>query len=282
MFSKSKRIIFSIGHFVKKFDQAPNFVIVRRGRIVLELQIKDLCVGYNGKEILHNISLDIENGSFIAIVGPSGAGKSTLLKQINRLDPGKTGGSILWRGKDVDDYDVHELRRNLAYVFQKAVMFNGTTEENIKLSLKYGHEFKPDEIEALYQTVLEEASISQDILDTPAQDLSGGQQQRVGIARVLLMGSPVLLLDEPTASLDVETSNKFCQTLKQLKGGPAAKDGKKRTFLMITHRLEEAKFLADKILMIEAGHIVEYTDCETFFTHPQTQRAAEFLKAQAL
>ena len=132
------------------------------------------------------------------------------------------------------------------------------------------------------KTVLEEASISQDILDTPAQDLSGGQQQRVGIARVLLMGSPVLLLDEPTASLDVETSNKFCQTLKQLKGGPAAKDGKKRTFLMITHRLEEAKFLADKILMIEAGHIVEYTDCETFFTHPQTQRAAEFLKAQAL
>ena len=238
---------------------------------MLELQIKDLCVGYNGKEILHNISLDIENGSFIAIVGPSGAGKSTLLKQINRLDPGKTGGSILWRGTDVDDYDV-----------QKAVMFNGTTEENIKLSLKYGHEFKPDEIEALYQTVLEEASISQDILDTPAQDLSGGQQQRVGIARVLLMGSPVLLLDEPTASLDVETSNKFCQTLKQLKGGPAAKDGKKRTFLMITHRLEEAKFLADKILMIEAGHIVEYTDCETFFTHPQTQRAAEFLKAQAL
>ena len=70
--------------------------------------------------------------------------------------------------------------------FQKAVMFDGTTEENIKLSLKYGNEFKPEEIEALYQTVLEEASISQDILDTPAQDLSGGQQQRVGIARVLL------------------------------------------------------------------------------------------------
>lgn len=232
---------------------------------MLELQIKDLCVAFNGKEILHNITFDIENGAFIGIVGPSGAGKSTLLKQINRLDPSKTGGSILWRGKDVDDYDVHELRRNLAYVFQKAVMFDGTTEENIKLSLKYGNEFKPEEIEALYQTVLEEASISQDILDTPAQDLSGGQQQRVGIARVLLMGSPVLLLDEPTASLDVETSNKFCQTLKQLKGGPAAKDGKKRTFLMITHRLEEAKFLADKILMIESGHVVEYTDCETFF-----------------
>ena len=115
---------------------------------MLELQIKDLCVAFNGKEILHNITFDIENGAFIGIVGPSGAGKSTLLKQINRLDPSKTGGSILWRGKDVDDYDVHELRRNLAYVFQKAVMFDGTTEENIKLSLKYGNEFKPEEIEA--------------------------------------------------------------------------------------------------------------------------------------
>jgi len=100
---------------------------------VLELQIKDLCVAFNGKEILHNITFDIENGAFIGIVGPSGAGKSTLLKQINRLDPSKTGGSILWRGKDVDDYDVHELRRNLAYVFQKAVMFDGTTEENIEV-----------------------------------------------------------------------------------------------------------------------------------------------------
>lgn len=163
----------------------------------------------------------------------------------------------------------------------KSVMFNGTTEENIKLSLSTVMNLNRMKQSSLSDG-LEEASISQDILDTPAQDLSGGQQQRVGIARVLLMGSPVLLLDEPTASLDVETSNKFCQTLKQLKGGPAAKDGKKRTFLMITHRLEEAKFLADKILMIEAGHIVEYTDCETFFTHPQTQRAAEFLKAQAL
>ena len=125
---------------------------------MLELQIKDLCVAFNGKEILHNITFDIENGAFIGIVGPSGAGKSTLLKQINRLDPSKTGGSILWRGKDVDDYDVHELRRNLAYVFQKAVMFDGTTEENIKLSLKYGNEFKPEEIEALYQTVLVKVS----------------------------------------------------------------------------------------------------------------------------
>ncbi len=101
---------------------------------MLELQIKDLCVGYNGKEILHNISLDIENGSFIAIVGPSGAGKSTLLKQINRLDPGKTGGSILWRGKDVDDYDVHELRRNLAYVWIFLTISAGFSQISVNVS----------------------------------------------------------------------------------------------------------------------------------------------------
>lgn len=248
-----------------------------------ELQITDLCVAFQDKkEILHNITLDIENGSFVCIVGPSGAGKSTLLKQINRLDPGKTKGQILWRGKNVDDYDVHELRRNLAYVFQKAVMFPGTTEENIKLSLKYGNTYTDSEVEEIYKLVLDEANITDQILSTPALDLSGGQQQRVGIARVLMMAPPVLLLDEPTASLDVETSNRFCQTLKGLKGTRSAKDHQKRTFLMITHRLEEAKFLADKVLMLEDGKVVEYSDAETFFTHPQTQRAADFLKAQSL
>ena len=238
---------------------------------MLELQIKDLCVGYNGKEILHNISLDIENGSFIAIVGPSGAGKSTLLKQINRLDPGKTGGSILWRGKDVDDYDVHELRRNLAYVFQKAVMFNGTTEENIKLSLKYGHEFKPDEIEALYQTVLEEASISQDILDTPAQDLSGGQQQRVAIARALAMQPNIMLFDEPTSALDPEMIGEVLDVMVKL-----AQEG--MTMVCVTHEMGFAREVADRIVFMDQGQILEVAPPAKFFSDPEHPRLQQFLK----
>lgn len=248
---------------------------------MLELEIKNLCVSFQNKEILHDVSFDVEKGSFICIVGPSGAGKSTLLKQINKLDPGRSGGSILWQGKDIDSYEVHHLRRQLAYVFQKAVMFPDSTEENIKLALKYGPQLSEQEVNARYQTVLEEASITDDILKTPSLSLSGGQQQRVGIARVLMMEPPVLLLDEPTASLDVETSNKFIKTLKDLKI-KHENDPQRKTFLMITHRLEEAKFLADKVLMLAEGKVVEYTDAAQFFTKPQTQRAAEFLEAQAL
>ena len=229
---------------------------------MLELQIKDLCVAFNGKEILHNITFDIENGAFIGIVGPSGAGKSTLLKQINRLDPSKTGGSILWRGKDVDDYDVHELRRNLAYVFQKAVMFDGTTEENIKLSLKYGNEFKPEEIEALYQTVLEEASISQDILDTPAQDLSGGQQQRVGIARALAVNPEFIVCDEPISALDVSIQSQVVNILEDMQHEMGL------TYLFIAHDLSVVRHISHRIGVMYLGTMVELAESYELNRHP--------------
>lgn len=247
-----------------------------------EIEVKNLDVVLQGKKILDDVTFSVENGDFVCVVGPSGAGKSTLLKQLNRLEPGKANGEILWCGKNVDDYDVRELRRNLAYVFQKAVMMPGTTESNIKLACKYGPPMTQQEIDEVYKAALEIAEVTPDILSVPAQSLSGGQQQRVGIARVLMMHPPVLLLDEPTASLDVETSNHFCQTLKKMKGLKGIKDGREKTFFMVTHRLEEAKFLADKVLMLENGKVIEFTDAQQFFTAPKTQRAQEFLKAQDL
>ena len=248
---------------------------------MIELSVRHLNVTLQNTPILNDVSLDIENGAFVCIVGPSGAGKSTLLKQLNRLDPGKVGGEILWRGQNIDTYDVHQLRRQIAYIFQKAVMFEGTTEENIRMALQYGPKMSDQETEELYQHALEIAGITPNILKTPASNLSGGQQQRVGIARVMMMAPPVLLLDEPTASLDVETSNHFCQTLKRMKGLIGIKDNIKKTFLMV-HRLEEAKFLGDKILMLEDGKVVEYTDAAQFFTSPTTERGKAFLKAENL
>lgn len=247
-----------------------------------ELNISHLDVAFQGTKVLSDITFSVSNGEFICIVGPSGAGKSTLLKQLNRLEPGKVNGTILWQGKDIDEYDVHELRRKIAYIFQKAVMLPGSVEDNIKLACTYGPKESPQDIDTLYKTALEVAEITPEILSVPAQSLSGGQQQRVGIARVLMMYPPVLLLDEPTASLDVETSNHFCQTLKNMKGLKGIKDGREKTFLMVTHRLEEAQFLADKILMIENGKIVEFTDAKQFFTNPQTERAKAFIKAENL
>lgn len=246
-----------------------------------EFQVNKLTVTVGSKQLLKDITFNVESGEFICIVGPSGAGKSTLLKQLNRLDCGKSGGEVVWKGQNVETYEIHDLRRKIAYIPQKAVMFPGNAEENIKLSLKFGVPAAPD-TDKLYSLVLKETEIDQKILETEAVSLSGGQQQRVGIARVLMLNPPVLLLDEPTASLDVETSNAFCKTLKKMKGVIDPETQSPRTFFMVTHRLEEAHFLADKVLMLQDGEVVEFTEASKFFTNPQTQRAKDFIQAENL
>ena len=169
------------------------------------------------KKILDSVSFDVQEGEFVCIVGPSGAGKSTLLRQLNRLDYGRIGGQILWNGKSLEEYDVHVLREQVAYIFQKAVMFPGSAEENIKMGAQFEHNVTQQELEGRFVKAIREAGITPEMLSVEAADLSGGQQQRVGIARTLMLDPVVLLFDEPTASLDVETSNKFCKTLKVLK-----------------------------------------------------------------
>lgn len=241
--------------------------------------IQNLTVEKNEKKILDSVSFDVQEGDFICIVGPSGAGKSTLLKQLNRLDYGLTGGEILWNGKNLTDYEIHELREQVAYIFQKAVMFPGNAEKNIKMGANYLKGVSPEQLEERFKIAVQEAEISQDMLPVEASDLSGGQQQRIGIARTLMLDPAVLLFDEPTASLDVETSHNFCLTLKKLK--ERLKE-KKSASLMITHRLEEAQFLADKVLMLEAGKVVAYLSVDDFFNHVSNQRVANFLEAYKL
>ena len=241
--------------------------------------IQNLSVEKGGKKILDSVSFEVEEGEFICIVGPSGAGKSTLLRQLNRLDYGRTNGRILWNGKNIDEYDVHKLREQVAYIFQKAVMFPGNAEKNIKMGILYEPDIAPSEVEYRFQKALKEAGINEEMLTVEASELSGGQQQRIGIARTLMLQPIVLLFDEPTASLDVETSNKFCQTLKVLKEHLKEQ---KSVSLMITHRLEEASFLADKVLMLEEGKVVAYLPADKFFNNPSNERVSNFLKAYKL
>lgn len=179
--------------------------------------IQNLTVVKGEKKILDSVSFDVQEGEFVCVVGPSGAGKSTLLRQLNRLDYGRIGGQILWNGKSLEEYDVHVLREQVAYIFQKAVMFPGSAEENIKMGAQFEHNVTQQELEGRFVKAIQEAGITPEMLSVEAADLSGGQQQRVGIARTLMLDPVVLLFDEPTASLDVETSNKFCKTLKVLK-----------------------------------------------------------------
>lgn len=242
-----------------------------------EFKFEHFGVKYDDKVIISDLSFTVDRGEFICIVGPSGAGKSTVLKHINRLEPGASG-SIFWQGKNIDDFEVHELRRQIAYIFQTAVMFPGTVKDNLLMAFDYGKPVSKEEQIARMKKACQEAEIPDEVLTKEAQTLSGGQAQRVGIARMLMLNPPVLLLDEPTASLDVETSNNFIHSLKKIQ-----QDSKGEiTFFMITHRLEEAKFLADRILFLADGKIVEFTEKKQFFTNPQTERAKDFLKAQNL
>lgn len=241
--------------------------------------VNNLTVTKGNTKILDSLTFDIEQGDFVCIVGPSGAGKSTLLRQLNRLDYGMTGGNILWNDKDLGTYDIHKLRQDIAYIFQKAVMFPGTCEQNIRMGCMYEKGLSKDEIDQRLEAAIEKAEITKEMLKVKAEALSGGQQQRVGIARCLMLNPQVLLFDEPTASLDVETSHNFCLTLKTLKSDIKAK---KSASLMITHRLEEAQFLADKILMLDAGKIVAYVPVDDFFNKPINERVTDFLKAYKL
>ena len=241
--------------------------------------IQNLTVVKGEKKILDSVSFDVQEGEFVCIVGPSGAGKSTLLRQLNRLDYGRIGGQILWNGKSLEEYDVHVLREQVAYIFQKAVMFPGSAEENIKMGAQFEHNVTQQELEGRFVKAIREAGITPEMLSVEAADLSGGQQQRVGIARTLMLDPVVLLFDEPTASLDVETSNKFCKTLKVLKEHLKEK---KSASLMITHRLEEASFLADKVLMLEEGKVVAFLPVNEFFNNPSNERVANFLMAYKL
>ena len=241
--------------------------------------IQNLTVVKGEKKILDSVSFDVQEGEFVCIVGPSGAGKSTLLRQLNRLDYGRIGGQILWNGKSLEEYDVHVLREQVAYIFQKAVMFPGSAEENIKMGAQFEHNVTQQELEGRFVKAIREAGITPEMLSVEAADLSGGQQQRVGIARPLMLDPVVLLFDEPTASLDVETSNKFSKTLKVLKEHLKEK---KSASLMITHRLEEASFLADKVLMLEEGKVVAFLPVNEFFNNPSNERVANFLKAYKL
>ncbi len=125
---------------------------------------------------------------------------------------------FFWNGKSLEEYDVHVLREQVAYIFQKAVMFPGSAEENIKMGAQFEHNVTQQELEGRFVKAIREAGITPEMLSVEAADLSGGQQQRGRDCRRTLMLDPVVLLfDEPTASLDVETSNKFCKTLKVLK-----------------------------------------------------------------
>ncbi len=233
------------------------------------LKIENLEKNYGQGSVLDKINFSVNEGEVTVIVGPSGCGKSTLLRCLNALEPIQ-GGNILLENQNIKDIKQTELRQRIGMVFQSYELFpTMSVLDNICIApLKVQGRKKADvQTEAL--NYLKRVGLEDKKESFPSQ-LSGGQKQRVAIVRSLMMHPEILLLDEITAALDPEMVREVLEVVLQL-----ANDGK--TMLIVTHEMEFAKAVADRILFIEQGHIIEDSDPTTFFNHPKTPRAKQFL-----
>ena len=221
---------------------------------------------------LDTVNLDISFGQKVVVLGPSGSGKSTLLRTINRLET-IDSGTITVAGRDLNDpnEDINRIRMELGMVFQSFNLFrHKTVLENLTLAPIKLKGMERSRADALAMALLEKVGMEDRASHYPIQ-LSGGQQQRVAIARALAMEPKIMLFDEPTSALDPEMINEVLEVMVTL-----AKEG--MTMVVVTHEMGFAREVADTIVFMDAGAIVEVASPQTFFTQPQSPRAQLFLK----
>lgn len=236
------------------------------------LEVKDMVKAYDGDPIFDGFSMDVETGDVVAVLGPSGCGKSTLLRCINGLEKIQ-GGDILLRGESVvkREKDMPDVRKKIGMVFQSYELFGHMKVlDNLTLGPVKAKGEDKAEAEKRALALLDRVGLK-DKADSYPKNLSGGQQQRVAILRAMLMDPELFLFDEVTAALDPEMVQEVLALVGEL-----AKEGK--TMLIVTHEMEFARKVANRILFIEEGRIVEDTDPETFFEHPETERGGQFLE----
>lgn len=236
------------------------------------LEVEHLKKSYTGQTVvLDDISFSIRKGEVVVILGPSGCGKSTFLRCLNRLED-IDGGVIRLRGKSVEKEKkkVHRVRESIGMVFQSYDLFpHMTVMDNLLLAPCKVHRRGKREVEQEAGQLLERVGLY-DRKDAYPRQLSGGQKQRVAIVRALLMHPEVLLLDEITAALDPEMVREVLQVVLEL-----AKTG--MTMIIVTHEMEFAKAVADRIVFLDKGKIVEESTPGEFFSNPASGRAQQFL-----
>ncbi|MPQ31422.1 amino acid ABC transporter ATP-binding protein [Clostridium estertheticum] len=235
------------------------------------IQVKGLKKVYNDLEVLKGIDFNIKKGEVVCLIGPSGSGKSTVLRCLNRLEE-IDGGTVLVDGEDVahNKLDVNILRKKLGMVFQSFNLFpHLTVIQNITLApINLKKSSKPEAIKRALE-LLEKVGLSEKA-DVYPDKLSGGQKQRVAIARALAMGPEIMLFDEPTSALDPEMVGEVLQVMKDL-----AIEG--MTMIVVTHEMGFAREVANRVLFMSDGHLVEEGKPEDIFDNPKNVRTKEFL-----
>lgn len=235
------------------------------------LDIQDITKDYGEQTVLDHLSFSVGKGEVLVILGPSGCGKSTLLRCLNGMEPIQSG-QVRLNGEAILEHpkQLPVVRQKIGMVFQSYDLFpHLTVLKNVILAPVRVQKRPRKEVEAEALALLERVGLAGKENSLP-HELSGGQQQRVAIVRSLLLHPEVLLLDEVTASLDPEMVREVLELVGEL-----AREG--YTMIIVTHELQFAKAVADRVLFLEKGAIVEEGDAKAFFNHPKTQRTQEFL-----
>ncbi|OOM73437.1 glycine betaine/carnitine/choline transport ATP-binding protein OpuCA [Clostridium puniceum] len=235
------------------------------------IEFKKIRKEFKNKTILKDISFNVNKGELIAIIGESGCGKTTTLKMINRLIS-PSSGQILINGEDIGTKDVIELRRNIGYVIQQTGLFpHMTVRENIELIPNIKKIPKESIKKRTYELMEMVGLNNEEYLDRYPTELSGGQQQRIGVARAFATNPQIILMDEPFSALDPITRVQLQDELIDLQ------DKLKRTIVFVTHDMNEAIKIADKICIMSKGEIIQYDTPENILKNPYNDFVSEFI-----
>ena len=241
------------------------------------IEIKNIVKTAGEKVILDDISLTIESGSFVVLIGPSGCGKTTTLKLLNKLiEP--TSGEIYIDGKPISKEDPIKLRRNIGYVIQNIGLFpHLTIKENIELIPKLKGDKSEEEISETTERLIKMVGLDPDeFLYKYPTELSGGQQQRIGVIRAIATDADIILMDEPFSALDPITRTQLQEWLYELQ------QELKKTIIFVTHDMDEALKLADKICIMQGGKIQQYDTAENLLKHPANSFIKDFIGSDRL
>ncbi len=244
------------------------------------LEVKNIKKSFGSTQVLHDISFDLNEGEAISIIGSSGSGKTTLLRCLNfleRPDAGTitVGGKLLFDASDKNKFSEEEIRKrrlHFGLVFQNFNLFpQYTALENVMLAPKLLNEGDDATLKANAEKLLDQMGLSDRMENYPHQ-LSGGQQQRVAIARALALHPDVLCFDEPTSALDPELTGEVLKVIRELAEN-------KTTMIIVTHEMAFARDVADRVIFMDGGVIVEQGDAREVINNPKEERTRQFLSS---